>query len=122
MDDPLHLVRRSTPLLTKGSDEQDLLGVLRCYERHYFARFGTNDPMAKFETVLTPEQVARVESLMDVPMHLLAMDDDQIDREILATQRLRRDLSSTPLYREKDKQGWVYWSTLFGSQVNSLRK
>ena len=72
--------------------------------------------------MLTSEQVARVESLMDVPMHMLPMWDDQTDREILACQRLKRDLEHAPLYKTRAAQGWAYWARLFTSQVNTLRR
>lgn len=88
--------------------------------QRYSERFGT-EPFAMYETVLTPAQVARVESLMDVPMDELAMWDDRVDRAILGAQRLKRDLENTPMYRARANKGWAYWSALFGSQVNTLR-
>lgn len=119
--DTLHLAKRSTPLLPTGSDAKVLQEVARCHEQQYCARFGM-EAFAMYETALTAEQVARVESLMGVPMDELAMWDDREDRAILGAQRLKRDLENEPMYREKAKKGWAYWSVLFGSQVNSLRR
>lgn len=63
---------------------------------------------------------------MTVPFHLLPSDQDQRDREMLGSQRLKETLCSMPFYGNraakaaKEGKEMDYWVGLWRSGVNSL--
>ena len=76
-----------------------------------------------YELKLSPRQEARVEALMDTPLHEMERED-RILRMILGVQRLRAALQDVPAYQKKAQQSpnheWGYWHVLWHSQVNTL--
>lgn len=73
---------------------------------------------------MTPEQEARVESLMKVPMDQLELDD-RLHRATLAAQREREWHGQSPYHKEQIKKDiargsteWEYWHSF--SAVNAL--
>ena len=83
------------------------------------------DPL-DFNQTLDAATIARVDSLMNVPFHLLSKPDKHA-RTVLGTQRSRQLLSSNPLFARKAAAAetrtgdpWTYWEGYWRSGVNSI--
>lgn len=90
----------------------------RCLER-----FGAQ---SMFDATLAPWRVDRVTKLRDASVSDLAVDD-QIDREIVCTQRIRADLQHVPWYAKRARAAreegdeWSYWRSLYWAAPNGVR-
>lgn len=96
---------------------------LRYVEQRCSERFGTN---SRFDAPLAEWRVERVNKLRDMAIHELVVDD-QIDREILVTQRTKAALQGVPWYARRavaaraDGDEWTYWRSLFWDAPNGVR-
>jgi hypothetical protein len=115
------------PLKPTVKPTTEVVQAIRMVTAHRIAALYPDGNESRLTVQLTPEQIARVESLMKVPMHKLELDD-RLHRETLACQREHAALAEMPFHKERiaknlasGKTAWDYWNSLFGSQVNFLR-
>ncbi len=107
-------------------DAKRMQAILRLHAQRCSELY-PDGPESRLTIQMSPEQIARVESLMHVPMHLLDLDD-KLHRETLAIQRERAACGQMEFHKKKIQKQleqnlgeWRYWSSLFSSQVNALR-
>lgn len=95
-------------------DRDDIQAAPREVARRCIERFGSS---TRFDAPLATWRVNRVKKLQDVPIQGLGIDD-QIDREILITQRIRAALKHVAWYAKRaagalvDGDEWAYWRSL----------
>lgn len=101
---------------------QEFLAVIRKREAERFP----DGRAASFATPLTPEQIARIRELKDVPIDKLCLDD-KFDRQTFLAQWYSVLCRDHPFYRERlaahlagGGEEWAFWHDVARNTVNSV--